>query len=69
MAARAEPLHEGGHRGEQDAVAGVGQLRERLQAFGNDLGQRREDVVGQGLPVGKMQHRDAAIEEEPDLVL
>ncbi len=47
----------------QDAVAQLGQPVQAGDALGDDVLVGREQVVGQGLPVGKRQHWQLGREE------
>ena len=53
----------GGHRHHEDAVAQLRQAVKAGDALGDDVLVRREQVVGQGFPIGKRQHRQVGCEE------
>ncbi len=53
-------------RGDRHYQHAVGQFRQAVQAgdaLGDDVLVRREQIVGQGFPVGKVQHRQIGGEE------
>lgn len=53
----------GGDRHHEDAVAQFRQAVQAGDALGNDVLVRREQVVGQGFPIGERQHRQVRGEE------
>ena len=54
---RRHPSHQGARGHDQDAASPLRQAVQRGQAFGDEVLVGREHVVGQGLPVGKVQER------------
>ncbi len=56
-AGRRQAVQGGGDRHHEDAVAQLRQAVEAGDALGNDVLVRREQVVGQGFPIGERQHR------------
>ena len=56
VAARCQALHERGHRHHQHATLERGQAVQGCHALREDVRMRREQVVGQGFPIGKLQH-------------
>jgi len=65
--ARRQALHQGVGSDDQAATVGVRQFVKRLQALGDDVRVRREQVVRQHLPVGQPQQRQRAGGEEAQL--
>ncbi len=53
-----QAVHEGGQGNHQNAALEARQLIEGGQPLGDDVLIGRENVVGEGLPIGKAQHRD-----------
>lgn len=68
VAARGETLQQGIDRHHPDAAPRAGQLRQRAQPGGRDVGVRREAVVRQCLEVRKHAHRQGSAREESDLL-
>ncbi|MNN37913.1 hypothetical protein D3C81_1518820 [compost metagenome] len=60
---RCEAMQGGGDRHHQHAMAQFRQPIQTGDALGNDVLVRREQIVGQGFPVGEMQHRQIRGEE------
>ena len=56
ITARRESLHQGRHRHDQHAAFQRRQAIQRRDALRDDLRVRREQVVGQGFPVRKLEH-------------
>ncbi len=55
---RRQPLHQGGHGHHQDPSVQARYPMQREQSLRDQLREWREDVVGQGLPVGETEHGD-----------
>ena len=66
-AARSDPPHRGGDRGHQHAGFEGRQPRDGFQPLGDDVLVRREEIVGQCLPVRESQDFDAVVKEELEL--
>ena len=65
---RGQAAHQGGDGYDQGAAAACRQPIQSSQTFGDDVLMRGEQVVGQGLPVGKVQDlAPAGAEEEAQL--
>ncbi|MNI23582.1 hypothetical protein D3C73_771760 [compost metagenome] len=60
---RRQAVQGGGDRHHQHAVRQLGQPVQAGDALGNDVLVRREQVVGQGFPVGKVQYGQIRGEE------
>ncbi len=67
VAARREALQERRHRHHQHAALRRRQPVERGDALRNDVRMRREQVVGQGFPVGEMQYLEVVSGEYGEL--
>ena len=61
---RQNALHQGGDRRDHDSALHLPYLVQGVQALRDQLGQRREHVVGQGFPVREDHHRQALLAEE-----
>src|SRR5882672_3238642 len=66
---RRQALQQGFERDDDDAALERGQFVEDREALRNDVGMRREAVVGQGLPVGESENGEVATREESELRL
>jgi hypothetical protein len=62
---RRQTLHQGGDRDDQQTRLQGRQTIQGKQSLRDQLGQGREDVVGEGLPIGKVEERRlASVQEE-----
>ena len=69
MVHRRQSLHQGGDGSNQHTLMGPRQTGQGFEALGNDFRQRRKNVIGQGFPVGKMEHGNGFIQEKTDFLL
>lgn len=69
IAAWGESLHQGRDRHHKYAAHQRWQAIQRCNTLRDDIGMRRKQIVGQGFPIGELQHFDCIVREYADFGL